>query len=531
MSQIKFLEQLEQLWLRLTPKQRMIVGGGTLATIVLLIGLTHTLATPDYKPLMVGLEPADAQTMAAGLTAKKISYQLTPDGKGINVPSDQIDAARLAVASEGTPHSGRLGFELFDKVSWGETEFDEKVNYQRALEGELERTIGTLSDVKSARVHLVLPHTSVFLDRERAAKASVTLHLRHTSLSSDQLDSIGRLVSGAVDNLAPADVAIIDADSNQLLGRKGASTEGRELEEELSKRLITTLSPAVGADNLRASVNVEFDLSTSEESQDKYDPAVSALLNSQKSSEQTNAGSGAGGVAGASANTPGANNTPADAGAVTDGGQTSTSDNSTFGVNKVVRHTVSPAGRIRRISAALLVNDAMDHKMVGGKWVEAPRKRTPAQLKQLQDLAQALLGIDPQRGDVISIQSMSFDDGRAPETPPTILTRFRQGAMEYASLVRYGVMALLFAIVYALMFRPAQKQLAVTMRELGASKAAGESALASPLDTLELTDITLDTASAELASPALKRQLAELVQAEPVAMTRTVQAWLREDPA
>ncbi len=528
---MKFLDQLKQLWLRLTPKQRMIVGGGTLATVVLLTALTHALATPDMKPLMVGLEPADAQTIAAGLTAKKIAYQLTPDGKGINVPADQLDSARLAVASEGAPHSGRLGFELFDKVSWGETEFDEKVNYQRALEGELERTIGTLGDVKSARVHLVLPHSSVFLDRECGAKASVTLRLRHAALSSEQLDSIGRLVSGAVDNLAPSDVAIIDADSNQSLGRKSATTEGRELEEELSKRLVATLSPAVGADNLRASVNVEYDLSTSEESQDKYDPAISAVLTTQKSSEQTNTGSDQGGIAGASANTPAANAKPADAGAVTDGGQTSTSENSTFGVNKLVRHTVSPAGRVRRISAALLVNDAMDHKLIAGKWVESPRKRSPAQLKQLQDLAQAVLGIDPQRGDVISVQSMTFDDGRAPEIPPNMLTKFRQGAFEYASVVRYGAMALLFAIVYALMFRPAQKQIAVTMRELAASKAQGEPTLASPLESLEPTGVTSGAASGELTSPVLKRQLAELVQAEPVAMTRTVQAWLREDPA
>jgi len=142
-----------------------------------------------------------------------------------------------------------------------------------------------------------------------------------------------------------------------------------------------------------------------------------------------------------------------------------------------------------------------------------------------------VLGIDPQRGDVISVQSMTFDDGRAPEIPPTMLTKFRQGALEYASVVRYGAMAFLFAVVYALMFRPAQKQIAVTMRELAASKAQGEPALASPLESLEPTGVTSGAASAELASPVLKRQLAELVQAEPVAMTRTVQAWLREDPA
>ena len=527
MAQIKFIEQLKQLWLRLTPRQRTIVVGGTMATIVLLGVLTHLLATPDMKPLMVGLEPADAQTIASNLTAKKISYQLTPDGKGINVPADQLDAARLAVTSDGPTHSGRLGFELFDKVSWGQTEFDEKVNYQRALEGELERTIATLGDVKSARVHLVLPHTSVFLDRERAAKASVTLRLRRSTLSQDQLDSIARLVSGAVDNLAPADVAIIDADSNQSLGKKSAGMEGREIEDELSKRLVATLSPAVGADNLRASVNVEYDLTTSEESQDKYDPAVSAILTSQKTSEQTSSGD-AGGVAGASANTPSATGTAADANATTDGAQTSTSDNSTFGVNKIVRHTVSPAGRVRRVTAAILVNDIMDHKLVAGKYVDSPRKRSVAQLKQLQELAQAVLGTDPQRGDIVTLEDITFDDGRAPESPPTMLAKVRQGAGDFATPIRYSALAILFLLIYALMFRPTQKQLVTTMRELAASKPAPD-ALAAPLETARLEALATDGVTAEFANPALKRQLADLVQAEPVAMTRTIQAWLHEE--
>ena len=143
-------------------------------------------------------------------------------------------------------HSGRLGFELFDKTSWGQTEFDEKVNYQRALEGELERTIATLSGVKSARVHLVLPTPSVFLDRERGAKASVALRTKHGSLPDEQLRAIARLVSGAVDDLQPKDVTILDADTNETLGSHAGSAEGHELEAELTRRLVATLGPAVG---------------------------------------------------------------------------------------------------------------------------------------------------------------------------------------------------------------------------------------------------------------------------------------------
>ena len=122
---------------------------------------------------MTGMEPTDAQALASRLAAK-IFLSDQPDGKTVSVPADKVDSSRLEVASEGMPHSGRLGFELFDKLNWGQTEFDEKVNYQRALEGELERTIQTLRDVESVRVHLVMPTDSVFLDREREAKASVS---------------------------------------------------------------------------------------------------------------------------------------------------------------------------------------------------------------------------------------------------------------------------------------------------------------------------------------------------------------------
>jgi flagellar M-ring protein FliF len=120
------------------------------------------LSTPTYKPLYQDMEPADAQTLATQLDAQNIPHQISADGKTVSVPADKLDAARLQTASQGQPHSGRLGFELFDKVTWGQTEFDEKVAYQRAMEGELERTIKTLSDVDSARVHLVMPTDSVF---------------------------------------------------------------------------------------------------------------------------------------------------------------------------------------------------------------------------------------------------------------------------------------------------------------------------------------------------------------------------------
>ena len=526
--QKNILQQMQQLWARLKPRQRLVVGGGTLLTLVALAALVKVFGAPEYKPLMTGLEPEDAQAISAQLAAKKIAFQLTPDGKGLNVAADQLDAARMEIASEGAPHSGRMGFELFDKSSWGQTEFDEKVNYQRALEGELERTIQTLSGVKSARVHLVLPTASVFLDRERGAKASVTLRMKHGSLTADQLSAISRLVSGAVDDLAPKDVVIIDADSNESLGSKEGTMEGRELEAELSERLLATLGPAVGAENLRASVNVEYDLSSSEENEDKYDPAVTAVLTSQKTKDQVGSGAAVGGVAGTAGNLP--NAAPQDANPPDDNAQVSSSENATFGVNKVERHTVSPAGRIRRITAAILVNDLQERRPVKGRWVTTGHKRTPAQLQQLTDLARGVLGVDTQRGDVVTVQNMSFDNSSEADEAPSLMDRFKAGLTDFSTPIRYAAMLLLFVLVWALMFRPVQKQMAASISQLTSGDAKAQLLQATSKPELATTVIS-GALESDAESATLKRELSDLVQAEPASMTRTMQAWLREDHA
>src|SRR5271170_5422945 len=315
------IDRVKLFWAGRSAQQRVYLGLGLAITLGVAAFFVKMIATPEYKPLMSGLEPADAQVITAQLTAKKIPYLVGPDGTSITVPADQVDAARLEVASHDPTHSGRIGFEIFDKVSWGQTEFDEKVNYQRALEGELERTIQTMSNVRSARVHLVMATDSVFVDRERGAKASVTLRLKGGSLSRAEITQISRLVAGAVDELKPSDVVIIDADSNQTLGQpSGAPDSSDGIEQEMTRRLIATLAPVVGADRMRASVNVEFETGSSEESQEKYDPAVSVTLNMQHSEDVTGPGAGVGGVPGTSSNvaaakpvvpaTPGAPPTP-----------------------------------------------------------------------------------------------------------------------------------------------------------------------------------------------------------------------------
>jgi flagellar M-ring protein FliF len=541
------IERIKLFWAGRNTQQRVYLAAGLALTLGVAAFFIKMMATPQYKPLMSGLEPADAQAITTELAAKKIPYLIGPDGTSITVPADQVDAARLEVASHDAPHSGRIGYEIFDKVSWGQTEFDEKVNYQRALEGELERTIQTMSNVKSSRVHLVMATDSVFMDRERGAKASVTLRLKSGSLSRAEISEISRLVAGAVDELKPGDVVIIDADSNKTLGSSSASPDGSEgIEQEMTRRLISTLAPVVGADRMRASVNVEYETGSSEESQDKYDPAVSATLTMQRSEEITAPGAAIGGVPGTSSNvvaakpvappTPGAPATPGAAATTAatvaspailrDPGQSSKTESATYGVNRVTRHVIEPAGSIRRVTAAVLLDDVIERKQEKGKWVETHHKRTPEELKTISELAQAAIGFNSARGDVMSVQNLAFERSVVADLPPiTFAEKARKGINDYASVIRYAGMMALFLLVYVLMLRPIQK------RALAAAPQNPLLATARASASTEADAAAIGESAANLAlrSQALRRQLAEFVKAEPESSTNAVRAWLREE--
>ena len=526
------LDQMKQLAAGLGGKQRAMILGGALLTVVLLVVFVKLIAKPDFKPLYTNMEPADAQALSAKLSEKQIPNQISADGKTVSVPEDQLNVARLEMASREMPHSGRLGFELFDKLSWGQTEFDEKVNYQRALEGELERTIGTLKDVEGVRVHLVMPADSLFLDRERSAKASVILNLRGR-MNPDMQLAIARLVSGAVDRLSPENVNVIDANSDRAanLPRQDPFSPAGNLNEELATRIRTTLEPLTGPDRVRASVNVDYDTSSSEENQETYDPKAAVAVSTQRSDEQVGGGVN-GGVPGTASNVPnatGAGKATAQAG---EGTQTSHSDSSTYAVSRVVRHTVQPAGRIRRITAALVVDDAIEVTQdKKGKRTETRRKRTPEELKQLQDLAQAAIGFDVQRGDTITVQNLSFRESEVEAPPkPSLAERVQVVLHDWSSLVRYGSLLTLFLLAYSLLLRPVKKQILATMKQLPARKAAPQ-AEAGPAGQVLPRD-----PGAELLSElpdlqqalALKKQLVDKVKAEPSAASRLVQGWLRE---
>ncbi len=524
----KFARQMRALYAALTAKQRWMLAGGAAVTAAVLLGLSLAASAPEYKPLVTNMEPADAQKLAARLAGKNLPYKMAADGRSIEVPADKLDAMRLEIASAGMPNSGRMGFEIFDRTSWGQTEFDERVNYQRALEGELERTISSLEDVESARVHLVLPTDSMFLDRQRSAKASVILKLRSANLPEQTQAAISRLVAGAVEELSPENVTVIDGETNRPLGsNRGGSLFEEDAEKQLTAKLLMNLGPVVGADKMRATVGIEYDPSTSEENSEKYDPQSAVAVSTQRSEEKVG-GDGLTGVPGTASNVPSAGK---DASAAQDGdadnSQSSKTENSTYAVNKLVRRTVQPAGRIRRITAAVVLDDVTETVDQGGHPVQRTRKRSADELKQIEELAKASIGIDPARGDALTIQNISFSHDGAKEPPPP-------GKMERASrvlrdntwFIRYGSVAAMFLLAYWFLLKPVQKQVIAAMQPklpVAAAKAGllGEGDAASLENPSPAQDDAIATA--------LKRRVLERAKSEPVTAGRLVQSWLRED--
>lgn len=528
----QILGQLTKFWTGLGTKQRVWLIAGSVVTLAVIAGFTVLMGKPEYKPLLTGMEPTEAQQVAQRLAAKNIPYEVSTDGKTVSVPADKLDSSRLEIASEGMPKSGRLGFELFDKLNWGQTDFDEKVNYQRALEGELERTIQTLNGVESARVHLVLPSDSLFLDRQSQAKASVTLKMRSRGgLSRDMQTSIARLVSGAVEKLVPEDVTVVDADTNRpfSLPQQGTLVASTEAGAEMANRIISTLEPVVGADHVRASVNVEYDPTTTEENRETYDPNGVVAVSTQRSEEQM-VGSTLGGVPGTGSNVP---NKAVNKQTATPSGQSSKTENNMYAVNKVVRRTMEPAGRIRRITAALLVDDAVEAQQGSGS--PARRKRSPEELKQIEELAKAAIGLDTNRGDTIAIQNLSFAQLNAgPAVKATPVERVQRALRDWSVVVRYGAMLLLFVFVYFLLLRPVKKQVMTAVRNQTAlaqqQQMAQQVAAAGASPVPELPDLPPVSLSEEKQRTIqLKKELTEKIKTEPIPASRLVKAWLEEE--
>jgi len=548
----KLQKQLIAFLKGLTTAQIILLMIGTVVVGATVWGFVWLIGNSDYKPLYTGLAPSDAQKLTQNLAAQNIDYKLSADGATVLVPSGELDKARLGAASQGPLATGRMGFELFDKPNWSGSDFSEKVNYQRALEAELERTIQTMNGVEQVRVHLVLPHESLFTERERPAKAAVVLKLRGMRMSEQVASSIANLVSSAWDDLSPQNVSVITTDGqmpNQVHGQMGDLENGSvDLETAMAERVVQVLTPVVGADHVKSSVTIEYDPSSAESTQDLYDPNTTAVVSSQ-TSQETAQDLDPSGIPGTPSNAP--NTPPAGAAANQNSSDQSTqgihSENKTFAVSHTTKHTVEPAGRFKRIAAAILVDDFIPAIGSDGKPSGTHRKRTPEEMKQIEDLAKAALGFDATRGDQISVQNIAFQASPTEKLDaPTFTDRVRVVTEHWTGLLRYVVLIALFLVIYLMILNPVKKQVLAAFDPAKALPAGApiaslpgqsnaQSAPGAALSAGNGQEALLP--GAPPANPELQRTLAmrqqvvSTVKADPEKAGQLVQSWLGEGSA
>lgn len=542
-----------------------------LASMTFLVAAVATMfwyaSRPDWKVLFSGLDAKDALQVTQELSAAGVSYRTTADGASVEVSSEDVDKARIEVAAKGMPPTGRLGFELFDKPNWVGSEFDERVNYQRALEGELEHTIQTLGVVRSARVHLVLPQPSLFAAEDKVAKASVVLKLKRSTVDPGEADSIRSLVAGAVDNLSPADVVLVDADGRVNLKPHTQNIADGDKELELETKLVGLLEPLAGRDNVRATVRLSYDQGTEDRTDEVYDPSQVATLNMQRSEESSAASAKASGVPGTASNTPAAAASGAVQGSAKaaapgtpplltkdakDGlpvypqggrqGQTVKQESGSYAVSKHTTHLKLGPGRLARVTAAVLVNDRLVTEGVGKAMKTVWKPRSPEEMHRLEELAQAAVGFDAKRGDQVVIEDMSFR-GNAPDPPAPVLDRVTDEAkgllQSQPNLLRTLTIGLCGVLLVMFVLKPVGRQVMATLKEpvlLGAgtpppagaisvkhlgSAAEPAAALASaPADAIPLR--RRGTSSAQ----AIFESVTENIQNDATQSTRLLQGWI-----
>ena len=515
-------------WASMQPAQRR----WSITSTLLLFALTATILwyglRTDWRILFAGLDSEDARQAGLTLTQAQIPFDVSGDGSTIRVPAPLLDKARLATASKGGIKSGRLGYELFDKPNWVGSEFDEQVNYQRALEGELEHTVGTLADVESARVHLVLQHESLFREEVRPAKASVVLKLRHSSLADGEADAVKNLVASAVDGLTADRVVLVDASGHALLGPKTAEAMRLSAEQDLAEKLLSTLEPVTGQGNVRASVTLDYDQSAIEQTDENYDPEKTATLSMQRTEQTTGGEPVAAGVAGAASNAPNAQSLPVYP-KQTSPPESARSESGTYGVSKSVRHIVQAPGKVRRMTAAIVVNDRM---------VRAAGKTSPAiwqpwsldQLRNLTTLAEAAIGFDETRGDVLTVQDLAFDANR-PSPQAAFPARLVSAAERSPLLVRSS--ALIIGLIVVLIFglRPALRLVreAVAHPSPLHGKRKPAEGLAEQTRSMLTPPEPPPPDPQRLRAQEIFEQVTEHLKREPTQSSRLLQSWIHSD--
>lgn len=409
-------EQLQRLLGSLTFKAKIKTAAIALAVGAGLYLLVQDHRERDFRPLYTALAAEDASQVVSKLKASGVDYRLAENGSTVLVRSARVADARLLVAGAGLPKTGRMGFELFDKTNFGASDFTEQVNYRRALEGELERSIMALSEVEQARVHLTFPKDSIFTESRQPAKASVLLKLRAgAKLAPQNVLAVGHLVSSAVEGLSPEGVSVVDMQGNLLSrrlrpgGAEGSEMEGgleyrQRFERDVLAKIYATVEPVLGSDHFRAGVSAEVDLSSGEQSEESWDPNRSVMVTQQRT-EEMNSPASASGVPGTASSLPRPTSRPGASGS----GLTRRTENITYQSSRMMKRTKVPQGAIRRISVSAIVDQEVRWEGTGAKAKRILEPPSEEKLKKVRDLVAGAIGFNQERGDQIIVQSLPFE--------------------------------------------------------------------------------------------------------------------------
>ena len=397
----QFLTQARDLWGKLSANQKFALVGVSFAAIIGMIALLIWVQRPKYELLYSRLGPDDADNIVTQLEADKIPYKLEQNGSVVLVPSQKVAETRLQLAGKGLPRTSGVGYEIFDKINIGVTDFVQKINYRRALEGELTRSIETLTDVDKARVHIVIPEERLFTEDQKKPSASVMLKLKPSAkLNEQQILGMTHLISSSIEGLEPENITIVDSYGNMLSSIQAVDPmvkltahqlELRQRTEDyLTKKIQTLLNGVLGNGNSIVRVSAEVDFKKVDQSIRTFDPNNTVVRGEQREESVTTQQAGGG------------SNT-----------QESTVTN--FEINETMEHVVQESGNIRRMTVAVFVNYITPPAVEGQPGEPQPAPRSQQELDNIREVVQNSVGYDIVRGDQVAINQFDFDTSQLDE--------------------------------------------------------------------------------------------------------------------
>jgi flagellar M-ring protein FliF len=529
-----FAEQLKGILRSMSAGKLISLGVLLIGTVAGMIALISWSGQPEFVPLYTHLAAEDAGEVVARLREQKIAYRLSHDGSTVQIPRQRLYEVRLDLAAQGLPRGGSMGFELFDNTKLGMTEFVQNINYQRALEGELSRTVNGLAEVESSRIHIVMSDRSLFIEEERPATASVILKLKAGRwLNEKQVQGIVHLVASSVPRLGPDKVTVVDNNGNLLAGVNDTPTPSKisndqlefqqRKEKLLEQRVATMLEKVLGKDKAIVRVACELDFVQHEKTQETYFPENQVVRSEQLSSERSaQPETIPAGVPGLAANI--GNRTPAET-RITKPGDFEKKDNTrNYEIGKMTSHQILPTGKLIRLSAAVIVDGNYKTRTVGkGNKKEVKTEyeaRTPEEMQSLENIVKRAINFDESRGDRVEVANIPFNTDKLIETQePSGGERWYTLLKTYGSIFKYLAAAVFVFFTFIYIIKP----LIIWLTETAWEDVELLEHLPRSLDELENQYAHQDKDSAMVS------QAAQLMASKQEDSTRLMQQWLKEN--